>query len=87
MTRGDQDAKKVVSDSPELACVAVAKRGGGGGREKGKREGSACSKSLCFCSLRSMAVLVGRAKSNFAATPLLRPARQNRHATQANVFA
>ena len=25
------------------------KRGGGGGREKGKREGSACSKSLCFC--------------------------------------
>ena len=22
---------------------------GGGGREKGKREGSACSKSLCFC--------------------------------------
>ena len=33
----------------ELACVAGAKRGGGGGREKGKREGSACSKSLCFC--------------------------------------
>ena len=32
-----------------LACVAGAKRGGGGGREKGKREGSACSKSLCFC--------------------------------------
>ena len=35
----------------DLACVAGAKRGGGGGgaREKGKREGSACSKSLCFC--------------------------------------
>ena len=32
-----------------LACVAGAKRGGGGGREKGKREGNACSKSLCFC--------------------------------------
>ena len=34
-----------------VACVAGAKRGGGGGggREKGKREGSACSKSLCFC--------------------------------------
>ena len=32
-----------------IACVAGAKRGGGGGREKGKREGSACSKSLCFC--------------------------------------
>ena len=32
-----------------LACVAGTKRGGGGGREKGKREGSACSKSLCFC--------------------------------------
>ena len=35
-----------------VACVAGAKRGRGGGREKGKREGSACSKSLCFCSLR-----------------------------------
>ena len=35
--------------SKSLACVAGAKRGGGGGREKGKREGSACSKSLCFC--------------------------------------
>ena len=33
--------------SLKLACVAGAKRGGG--REKGKREGSACSKSLCFC--------------------------------------
>ena len=32
-----------------IACVAGAKRGGGGGREKGKRAGSACSKSLCFC--------------------------------------
>ena len=32
-----------------LACVAGAKRGGGGGREKGKREGRTCSKSLCFC--------------------------------------
>ena len=32
-----------------VACVAGAKRGGGGGTEKGKREGSACSKSLCFC--------------------------------------
>ena len=34
-----------------LACVAGAKRGGGGGggKEKGKREGSACSKTLCFC--------------------------------------
>ena len=31
-----------------VACVAGAKRGGGGGREKGKREGSACSKSLFF---------------------------------------
>ena len=30
-----------------IACVAGAKRGGG--TEKGKREGSACSKSLCFC--------------------------------------
>ena len=30
-----------------VACVAGAKRGGG--REKGKKEGSACSKSLCFC--------------------------------------
>ena len=29
--------------------MAGAKRGGGGGREKGKREGSACSKNLCFC--------------------------------------
>ena len=29
--------------------MAGAKRGGGGGREKGKREGSACTKSLCFC--------------------------------------
>ena len=29
-----------------LACVTGAKRGVGGGREKGKREGSACSKSL-----------------------------------------
>ena len=48
--------------------------------------------------LRSMAVLVGRAKlvmkagegretargANFAASPLVRPARQNRHATQAS---
>ena len=34
---------------PLIACVAGAKRGGRGGREKGKREGSACSKSLCFC--------------------------------------
>ena len=36
-----------------VACVAGAKRGGEGGREKGTREGSACSKShsksLCFC--------------------------------------
>ena len=42
-----------------IACVAGAKRGGGGGggggggREKsmkeGKREGSTCCKSLCFC--------------------------------------
>ena len=32
-----------------IACVAGAKRGGGGGREKRKREGSACSKSLCYC--------------------------------------
>ena len=32
-----------------LACVSGAKRGGGVGREKGKREGSAYSKSLCFC--------------------------------------
>ena len=35
------------------ACMAGAKRGGGGGREKskkeGKREGSACYKSRCFC--------------------------------------
>ena len=30
-----------------VACVAGAKGEGGG--EKGKREGSACSKSLCFC--------------------------------------
>ena len=29
--------------------MAGAKRGREGGREKGKREGSACSKSLCFC--------------------------------------
>ena len=57
------------------------------------------------CSLRGMAVLVGRAKymylikagegretarrlgrecANFAASPLVRPARQNRHATHAN---
>ena len=33
----------------QIACVADAKRGGGGGREKGEREGSACCKSLCFC--------------------------------------
>ena len=39
---------------------------------------SYCSQTLKLRSLRSMAVLVG-----FAATPLLRPARQNRHATQA----
>ena len=32
-----------------LACVAGTKRGRGGRREKGKRKGSACSKSLCFC--------------------------------------
>ena len=40
-----------------IACMAGAKRGGGGGggggREKstkeGKREGSACYKSRCFC--------------------------------------
>ena len=34
-------------DNTGIACVASAKRGGG--REKGKRKGSACSKSLCFC--------------------------------------
>ena len=39
----------LLSVHTELACVAGAKRGGGEGREKGKREGSACSKSLCFC--------------------------------------
>ena len=36
-----------------IACVAGAKRGGGGGREKstkdGNGEGSACYKSRCFC--------------------------------------
>ena len=40
------------TECTELACVADAKRGGGGGREKrekGKREGSACYKSRCFC--------------------------------------
>ena len=40
------------TDCTELACVEDAKRGGGGGREnraKGKREGSACYKSRCFC--------------------------------------
>ena len=49
-----ESAEKYLSDPcrrlvRDLACVAGAKRGGGGGREKGKREGSACSKSLCFC--------------------------------------
>ena len=33
--------------------MAGAKRGGGGGREKGKREGSACSKSLFFCIINA----------------------------------
>ena len=42
-------ASKQVHVRKKLACVAGAKRGGRGGREKGKREGSACSKSLCFC--------------------------------------
>ena len=40
------------TECTELACVADAKRGGGGGREKrakGKREGSACYKSRRFC--------------------------------------
>ena len=37
-----------IACSSLVACVAGAKRGGGGGREKGKREGSACSKSTCF---------------------------------------
>ena len=40
------------TECTELVCVADAKRGGGGGREKrekGKREGSACYKSRCFC--------------------------------------
>ena len=36
-----------------IACVAGAKRGGRGGRERGEGErekgGNACSKSLCFC--------------------------------------
>ena len=36
-----------------LACVAGAKRGRGGDREKsakaGKREGTACYKRRCFC--------------------------------------
>ena len=34
--------------SPDVACVAGAKRGGGGEREKGKREGRAPQSPLLF---------------------------------------
>ena len=54
----------------------------GEGRETARRLGRKQLEKLFFSRLRRSFSRASRA--NFAATPLLRPAQQNRHATQAN---
>ena len=64
-----------------LACVALRFWLGAlsnkGGRKQRNREEIPGGSNLFFSRL------LAASRANFAATPLLRPARQNRHATQA----
>ena len=71
----------------DVACVAwrfwsgaLSNKGGRGQRNR-KEIGAGATWFLFFSRLRRSFSRASRA--NFAATPLLRPARQNRHATQA----
>ena len=68
-----------------VACVAwrfwlgaLSNKGGRGQRNR-EEIGAEATCFLFFSRLRR-----SFSRANFAATPLLRPARQNRHATQAN---
>ena len=69
-----------------VACVAwrfwLGALSNKGGRGQTNREEIGAEATLFFSRLRRSFSRASRA--NFAATPLLRPARQNRHATQAN---
>ena len=69
-----------------LACVAwrfwLGALSNKGGRGQRNREEIGAEATLFFSRLRRS--FSGASRANFAATPLLRPAQQNRHATQAS---
>ena len=78
----------LASSCPKIACVAwrfwlgaLSNKGGRGQRNR-EEIGAEATWFLFFSRLRRSFSRASRA--NFAATPLLRPARQNRHATQAS---
>ena len=82
---GDRGTKCRVKERTRVACVAwrfwLGALSNKGGRGQRNREEIGAEATLFFSRLRRS--FSGASRANFAATPLLRPAQQNRHATQA----